>query len=103
MQQLREKHPDRVPIYLKKASCCTNKRIPDFNMKMLVQKDMSVAEFLVILRRKIKLTSHDALYLFVGNTIPPATMHFAMLDNMYRDPSTNALSIEYAGEATFGS
>ena len=102
IHRLRAKYPDRVPILISKSTACTNRRIPDMKLRMLVPREMSVAQFLHTLRSKIKLTATDALYLFVQNVIPPGSMHFGLLDSTYRDPSTDVLNVVYAGEATFG-
>jgi len=45
---------------------CTNARIPDKQLKFLVPRDMTVAEFQMVLRQKIELKPTEAIFLFIG-------------------------------------
>lgn len=102
MDELRVRYPGRIPVFVSKSKSCTNTRIADISRKFLVPMELTVAEFVSVLRKKIVIKATDAIYLFVGNSLPPGTYTFGQLDTMYRDPAMNALLIEYAGEASFG-
>ena len=69
MDSLLKKHPNRVPVYLDKKN---NDDIPELvNHKFLIPKDMTVAQFMVITRKRIHIDSRKALFIFVNNSVLP--------------------------------
>ena len=100
MDSILRKHPDRVPVYLdtKKGS-----DIPVIeNHKYLVPKDMSVAQFMSLIRRKNKLDSKKAIFVFVDHSIlPPNTETFGNLYANNAGPD-GILYVTFAIENTFG-
>ena len=95
------KYPDRVPVIVEKDPRC--KDIPDIDRKKyLVPDDLSMANFMYVVRKRIKLSPEKSLYLFVdGNNMVPASQ---LVRNVYQEYSSsdNFLYIIYAGESTFG-
>ena len=95
------KYPDRVPVIVEKDPRC--KDIPDIDRKKyLVPDDLSMANFMYVVRKRIKLSPEKSLYLFVdGNNMAPASQ---LVKNVYQEYSSsdNFLYIIYAGESTFG-
>ena len=79
------------------------KDIPDIDRKKyLVPDDLSMANFMYVVRKRIKLSPEKSLYLFVdGNNMVPASQ---LVKNVYQEYSSsdNFLYIIYAGESTFG-
>src|SRR5438876_156233 len=68
---LRQKHVDKIPVILEKSD---TSRIQTINkQKILLQKDITVGQFLYIIRKQIKLDATEALFLFVDNRYIPET------------------------------
>ena len=65
-----DKYPDRVPVYIRKKR---GDDIPDLeNHKYLVPRDMTVGQFMIIIRKKVALDSNKVLFIFTdNNTLPP--------------------------------
>lgn len=98
-QRIREKYPNRIPIIVEKDP---HSKVPDIDRhKYLVPKDISVAQFLHVIRKRIHLTPDKAIFLFVRQNIPPTSSLIAEIDQMYRDEDL-FLRITYSGESTFG-
>lgn len=96
-----EKFPDRVPVIVERSKTC-NERIPQIEKtKYLVPRDMTVAQFVAILRKRMILDAKHSFYMFAGDTIPRASLSFAELYAMKRDDD-GMLRLKYTGENTFG-
>lgn len=63
---------------------------------------MSVGQFQMVLRTKINLKPTEAIFLFIGNTIPKGSLMFEDIDREYTNPVTGMVHIEYSGENVFG-
>ena len=97
--RIRAKYPERVPIIVKKAEGSTLKDI-DKN-KYLAPVDMTLSQFIVIIRKRIKIEADKAIFIFIENILPPLTSTMAYLyDNMKNEDGF--LYIYYNGESTFG-
>ncbi|CAI5472557.1 unnamed protein product [Closterium sp. Yama58-4] len=98
-ERIREKYPDRIPVIVEKAR---RSKAPDIDKKKyLVPSDLSVSQFMTVIRRRIKLEAEQAIFLFVHNTIPPSA---ALMSSIYDDhkDEDGFLYIVYNGESTFG-
>ncbi len=96
-----EKFPERIPIIVEKDPRC--KDIPDIDRKKyLVPNDLTMANFMYVIRRRIKLVPEKSLYLFVDETNMVASSQ--LVSSVYADfaSSDKFLYIMYAGESTFG-
>lgn len=78
MDSLLKKYPNRVPVYLDKKD---NDDIPEIeNHKFLIPKDMTVAQFMIITRKRVKIDSRKALFIFINHSIlPPNAATFGEL------------------------
>ena len=95
------KYPGRVPIICERDQRSLD--IPDIDRKKyLVPSDLSVANFMYVIRRRLKLPPEKSIYLFVDNTVMPATSQ--LLSTLYTEhcDGDGFLYIKYAGESTFG-
>ena len=93
-----ERYPDRIPIICETL----DKNAPKLDKKkFLVPCDLTMGQFMFILRKRIKLKQEEAIYLFVNNSIcPSASLMSSIYDqNMDED---GFLYIKYNGESTFG-
>lgn len=94
-----QKYPDRIPIIVERNP---KSDVPDIDKnKYLVPCDLTMGQFMYIIRKRIKLPPEKALYLFIGNKIPPTA---ARISHIYDESKDNDgfLYIEYSGENTFG-
>ena len=101
-RRVREKHPGRVPIIVEQKKNSKNS-INDLDKhKYLVPGDMTVGQFVYIIRKRIKITPEKALFVFINNTLPPTS---ALISQMYTQHAhtDGFLYMSYSGENTFGS
>ena len=99
--RIRSKYPDRIPIIIEKDYRCNN--ISDIDKKKyLVPGDLTVAQLLFVIRKRIKLDSHSAIYLFINSRVIPSTA--TCINNLYNyyKNDDGFLYITYSGENTFG-
>ncbi|KAH8874014.1 Gamma-aminobutyric acid receptor-associated protein-like 2 [Schistosoma japonicum] len=68
--KIKNKYAGRVPVVVERH---LNSQIVDIDKhKFLVPDDVTVAQFMWIIRKRIDLSSEKALFLFVGKTMPQA-------------------------------
>jgi len=61
--RIRSKYPDRYPIVIE-----PHKDFPEIDKyKYLVPGDITVAEFIIVIRKRVKLAPEKAIFLHVGN------------------------------------
>ncbi|XP_057470615.1 autophagy-related protein 8C-like [Actinidia eriantha] len=97
--RIREKYPDRIPVIVEKAE---RSDIPDIDKKKyLVPADLSVGQFVYVVRKRIKLGAEKAIFVFVKNTLPSTA---ALMSAIYEEnkDEDGFLYITYSGENTFG-
>ena len=94
-----EKYIDKVPIIVEKAPGSDIVSI-DKN-KYLVSSDMTLGQFLLVIRRRINLPEQKAMFVFIKNSIPPTMASIREIYNDYHDDD-GFLYMSYAGENTFG-
>jgi len=99
--KIMSKYPDRIPIICEKDARSID--IPDIDRKKyLVPMDLSVANFMYVIRKRIKISPEKSIYLFIDNHIMPATSQ--LIYQLYTEHKCDDgfLYIKYAGESTFG-
>lgn len=98
-QAVLRKYPDRVPMIVQRAPRST---ITELMMcKFLVPREVTVAQFIWILRQRLKLNADKAVYLFVQRTLPQSSAVLGELYDQCRD-ADGFLYAMYSGESTFG-
>jgi len=98
-ERIRRKYPDRIPVIAEKAE---KSDIPDIDKKKyLVPADLTVGQFVYVIRKRIKLQPEKAIFIFVNNTIPPTG---ALMSQIYKEQKDHDgfLYVTYSGESTFG-
>ena len=95
------KYPDRVPIICEKIG--DDPSVPDIDRKKyLVPNDLGVAQFMYVIRKRMKLSSEKSIYLFIDDMVmPPTSCLIHELYYKYKDDD-GFLYISYSGENTFG-
>ncbi|CAH8269302.1 unnamed protein product [Arabidopsis lyrata] len=98
--RIRDKYPDRVPVIVEKSE---KSDIPNIDKKKyLVPADLTVGQFVYVIRKRIQLSSEKAIFIFVDNVLPPTG---AMMSTIYEEKKQEDgfLYVTYSGENTFGS
>jgi len=94
-----EKYPDRIPIIVEKDK---KSKIKDIDKnKFLVPNDMTLGQFMYVIRKRIKLDSTEALFFFVNNILCNNTQTLDEIYKTYKDKD-GFLYILYTSENTFG-
>lgn len=97
--RLLSKYPDRIPIIVAKEKTSD---IPDLDKyKFLVPRDLTVGQFIFVIRKRLKLKSEIGMFIFVENTLPPVSYPISQLYKDHEDID-GFLYVTYSGESTFG-
>ncbi|XP_020228364.1 autophagy-related protein 8C isoform X2 [Cajanus cajan] len=97
--RIRDKYPDRIPVIVEKAE---RSDIPDIDKKKyLVPADLTVGQFVYVVRKRIKVGAEKAIFVFINNTLPPTA---ALMSSIYEENKDDDgfLYMTYSGENTFG-
>lgn len=100
-ERILAKYPQRIPVICEKDP--RSHDIPNIDrQKYLVPDDLTVANFMYVIRKRIKIDPEKSIYLFVANKSMPATAQF--IKRLYEEhkDKDGFLYISYAGESTFG-
>jgi GABA(A) receptor-associated protein len=97
-------YPDRIPVIVEMSQSSANYTSyinASHKVKYLVPYDITMGQFIKILRDKIKLESSTALFFFINNKIFPIT---SSVGNIYKEHADEDgfLYIEFCEESTFG-
>jgi len=69
--------------------------------KYLLPQDLTVGQFVFVIRKRIKLGAEKAIFVFVNDMLPPTSQCISALYQDKKDPD-GFLYITYSGESTFG-
>ncbi|CAN4092108.1 unnamed protein product [Withania somnifera] len=97
--RIREKYPDRIPVIVERTE---KSDISDIDKKKyLVPADLTVGQFVYVVRKRINLTAEKAVFVFVKNILPPTA---ALMSAIYEEnkDEDGFLYMTYSGENTFG-
>lgn len=98
-RKIRSKYPDRIPVVVERAP---KSQISDIDKrKFLVPADLSVAQFMYIIRKRIQLAPEKSMFLFVNRMLPTTSSTMGSIYDEYKDED-GFLYIAYSGENTFG-
>lgn len=97
-ERIMKKYPERIPIVVETAKNSTIKIDKD---KYLVPLTLSCTEFLYILRKRCQIDDSQAIFIFIGNTLPASN---ALMGDLYRENKDECgfLFITISEESVFG-
>ena len=96
-----EKYKDRVPIICERSSKASYD-CPDIDKKKyLVPRDLTIGQFIYVIRKRMHLKPEKALFLFMNGIIPPSTSMIGDLYEYYKE-TDGYIYITYSLENTFG-
>lgn len=93
---MKAKHPDRSAIIVDAA---TNIKLD--KSKYLVPNDLTVGQFLMVLRKRIKLNEHEALYIYCHNYLLRPSLLISQVEHSHKDVD-GFVYFHLRKEATFG-
>ena len=94
------KYPNRIPIICEKASSKSD--LPNIDkIKYLVPIDLTLGQFVFIIRNRMKLRPEEAIFLLISNNIFSTSTMVGTLYDIYKDQD-GFLYIQYCKENTFG-
>ena len=94
------KYPNRIPIIVEVSKNRT-KQLSIDKHKYLVPIDLTLGQFIYVIRKRVKLSPSDALFIFVNNIIPPTSNTIGEIYNKYKDKD-RFLYFKISSENTFG-
>ena len=93
------KYRNRVPIIVEKHETCDLPMIEKY--KYLSPKDLTIAQFMFIIRKHIKLESSQTLFITINNELVNSSQKISDIYSDYKDKD-GFLCIVYTSENTFG-
>jgi GABA(A) receptor-associated protein len=96
-----EKYPGRYPFIVERAHAA-KANIPHIQKKKyLVPGEITMGQFIAIIRRNIAITPDIAIYIFCNNVLLPSNMLIKDVYNLNKEPD-GFVYMNYMGESTFG-
>jgi GABA(A) receptor-associated protein len=96
--RIKNKYPDKLPIIVELFGNC------EFTLdkyKYLVPSDLTVGQFMYIIRKKIKLESAKALFMFINNKLSSTNQLMDTIYNTEKD-TDGFLYVFISEEQTYG-
>ena len=94
------KFPGRIPVIVQRNK--KNNETPKIDKeKFLVPGDLTLGQFVFVIRKRINLSPEKALFLFVGNTLPTTGSLMREIYQLHKDEDGFLYTI-YSGENSFG-
>ena len=95
-----QKYPNRIPVIIGKLD--SDKILPFVEKnKYLVPCDIVMSQLIYVIRKQIKLSSEQALFLFINNSIYTSKTFISEIYEKCKNED-GFLYVTYAGENTFG-
>jgi GABA(A) receptor-associated protein len=94
-----EKYPTKIPIIVEKQN---KSDVPDIDkQKYLVPNDLTIGQFVYVIRRRLKLDPEKAIFIFINNILPPTSAFVQQVYEEHKDDD-GFLYVTYSGENSFG-
>jgi GABA(A) receptor-associated protein len=94
------KYPDRIPIICEKNKYCKNIDHLD-RKKYLVQPNLTIGQFIFVIRKRLRLNAYNALFLTINGIIPKTSEYVSTLYQKYKE-NDDFIYLVYSSENTFG-
>jgi GABA(A) receptor-associated protein len=96
------KYPERIPVIVNRSTTASQQTPHIDCHKFLVPDDLTVGQFMYVIRKRIALAPHEAMFLFIDNTVPLNSRLMSSVYDEMRDEKTLFLYVTYSLENTFG-
>ena len=97
--RIKKKYPNRIPVIVEKSEGSDIDEID--KKKYLVPSDLTVGQFMYVIRKRIHLMPEKAIFIFVDNTLPATTALISQIYKQHADKD-GFLYVKYSGESCFG-
>ena len=98
--RVRSKFSDRIPVICERDP---RSDLPPLDkIKYLVPRDLTLAQFNYVIRKRIKLAPEKAMFLFVNNIVPSSSELMSVIYDKHAD-SDGFIYFSCTSMATFGS
>ncbi|QEU61347.1 Atg8 [Kluyveromyces lactis] len=98
-ERIVQKFHNRIPVICERGG---KSDIPDIDKrKYLVPGDLTVGQFVYVIRKRIKLPAEKAIFIFVNDTLPPTAALMSSIYQQHKDKD-GFLYVSYSSENTFG-
>ena len=101
-ERIRTKFPGRVPVIIEISPRADKTMPPIDKNKFLVPGDLTLGQFVFVIRKRLVLPPERSLFVFVGGTLPTTGSLMRELFGSFRNDD-GFLYMSYCGENTFGS
>ena len=96
-----KKYPNSICCIIEKSPSCKN--LCDIKKnKYIIPKNLTIAQIIYIIRKRITLDSKMCIFIYINNKIPLSNQEISQIYEKNKDED-GFLYIKYAGENTFGS
>lgn len=99
-QAMLVKHTDLIPIIVEKSAAKSEIENID-KSKFLVPHELTVGQFIYVIRKRLKLKPEISLFIFIKGSIPPVSALMSQIYNSGKDED-GFLYVTYSGENCFG-
>ncbi|RKO94954.1 hypothetical protein CXG81DRAFT_27970 [Caulochytrium protostelioides] len=99
--RITQKYPDRIPCIVERSAQSSPSLPLIDKKKYLVPSDLTVGQFVYVIRKRIKLAPEKAIFIFVEGVLPPSSMLLARVYEEHKDED-GFLYVVYSSENTFG-
>ena len=99
-ERILEKYPDRIPVIVEKNIQCNELDDIDRN-KYLVPKDLTYGQFIYIIRKRLKISPNQALFIFCDSILYNNNISMNEIYQTSKDDD-GYLYMLYTCENTFG-
>ena len=100
-RKILEKYPGRVPLICERSLSASRDCIYIDKNKYLVPRDLTIGQFIYVIRKRMILPKESALYLYI-NGIMPSSSNIMQYVYEYNKDTDLFLYINYSTENTFG-
>ncbi len=100
-QRILYKFPDRKPIICEKHECAEIDCPNIDKRKYLVPNYLTIGQFLMVIRKQIKIEPEKSIYFIINHTIPSSVCTISEIYNQHKDID-GFLYIKYTYENVFG-
>ena len=100
-ERIRTKYPDRIPVICERSKSAAKTIEKLDKIKYLVPSDLTIGQFMYVVRKRIKLPAEKAIFLMIDNQLPASSELLSSLYHSKKDDD-GFLYVQYAGENTFG-
>ena len=100
-EKVKQRYPERIPLIIEKDPTSKIKEID--RTKFLVPNDITVADLMLIIRKKLELEKEASMFMLVnGKTSVTGQEGLKDVYEKYKDKTDGYLYIAYTSELTWG-